>query len=68
MIMKEEHKCNSSMELLKRERYWIETLKATLNNNVPFRFSKELFFWICAHFIKGKVFIKPPILGIKKDR
>ena len=29
------------MELLKRERYWIETLKATLNNNVPCRSSKE---------------------------
>ena len=41
MILIEEYKCNSSMELLKRERYWIETLKATLNNNVPFRSSKE---------------------------
>ena len=35
MITIEEYSCNSKNELETRERYWFETLKATLNKKIP---------------------------------
>jgi len=41
MVMVEEYSCNSLLEATKRERYYIEELKATLNSNIPSRTKKE---------------------------
>jgi group I intron endonuclease len=41
MIMIEEYSCNSKLEAEKRERYYIEELKSTLNYNIPTRTIKE---------------------------
>lgn len=41
MILVEKYECNDKLELLKRERYWIETLGATLNKIIPTRSDKE---------------------------
>lgn len=41
MIEIEKYPCNDFNEALKRERYWIETLKATLNKVIPTRTKKE---------------------------
>ena len=41
LILIEEYPCNSKFELHKRERYWIEKLKGSLNNNIPTRTRKE---------------------------
>ena len=41
MIMIEEYSCNSKLEAEKRERYFIEELKATLNIVIPTRTKKE---------------------------
>jgi hypothetical protein len=41
MIMIEEYPCNSLLEALKQERYWIEKFKATLNMTIPSRTFKE---------------------------
>jgi hypothetical protein len=41
MIEVEKFPCNDKNEALKRERYWIETLKATLNIKKPLRTKKE---------------------------
>jgi hypothetical protein len=41
MIEIEKHPCNDSREACKRERYWLETLEATLNSNVPSRTAQE---------------------------
>lgn len=41
MIEIEKYPCNDLNEALKRERYWIETLKATLNKVIPSRTQKE---------------------------
>jgi group I intron endonuclease len=38
----EEYPCTSKKELESRERYWIETLKPTLNKNIPSRTLEEL--------------------------
>jgi predicted GIY-YIG superfamily endonuclease len=35
MIMVEEYSCENSIQSATRERYWLETLRATLNINVP---------------------------------
>ena len=41
MIEIEKFPCNDKNEALKQERYWIETLKSTLNKVIPSRTSKE---------------------------
>lgn len=41
MIELEKFSCNDFNEACSRERYWLETLKATLNSNVPNRSIKE---------------------------
>ena len=41
IVLVEEYACDNKMELERRERYWIETLKATLNMRVPTRTDKE---------------------------
>jgi hypothetical protein len=41
MIMVEKIECADSMEATARERYWFETLGATLNGNVPNRCQQE---------------------------
>jgi len=41
MVLIQKYPCNDKLELRKRERYWIETLKSTLNCNIPTRTSKE---------------------------
>jgi hypothetical protein len=41
MIEIEKYNCNDVNEALKRERYWIEELKATLNKCIPSRTQKE---------------------------
>jgi hypothetical protein len=41
MIEIEKFPCTDSLEARKRERYWIETLKATLNCNIPSRTKSE---------------------------
>jgi len=43
MIMVEEFPCGSKLEASKRERYWIEELKATLNKNIPSRTGTEYY-------------------------
>jgi hypothetical protein len=40
MVLVEKYDCNDKLELHKQERYWIETLGATLNVKIPYR-SKE---------------------------
>lgn len=41
IVLVEEYECNNKMELERRERYWIETLKPSLNKVVPTRTTKE---------------------------
>jgi hypothetical protein len=41
MIEIEKYKCNDKLEACKRERYWIENLKASLNKVIPSRTQKE---------------------------
>jgi hypothetical protein len=41
MIMVEKYPCNDKLELLKKEREVFETLKATLNSEIPSRTQKE---------------------------
>jgi hypothetical protein len=43
MIEVEKFPCDNMHEALKRERYWIETLNATLNKVLPTRTQKEYF-------------------------
>lgn len=50
MIEVEKFPCNDLNEALKRERYWIETLKATLNMVKPLRTKKE-------HYEDNKILI-----------
>jgi hypothetical protein len=41
MVMIEEYACDNKMKLCKQERYWIETLKASLNSHNPNRINVE---------------------------
>ena len=41
MIEIEKYPCNDNNEASTRERFWLETLKATLNNNIPSRTVQE---------------------------
>lgn len=41
IILIEKYPCSDNMDLLKRERYWIEELKPSLNKVVPTRTDKE---------------------------
>ena len=41
IILIEEYPCENKMELERRERYWIEELKPTLNRIIPTRTGKE---------------------------
>jgi hypothetical protein len=41
LVLIEYYNCNNKLELEKRERYYIEELKATLNKQVPTRTQKE---------------------------
>lgn len=41
MVLVEEYPCENKLQALKRERYWIEKLNATLNQNIPSRTRKE---------------------------
>ena len=41
MIEIEKYNCNNINDACKRERYWIETLNATLNMVIPTRTAKE---------------------------
>lgn len=41
IILIEEYECENKMELERRERYWIEELKASLNQRIPTRTNKE---------------------------
>ena len=41
MIKIEKYNCNDSNQACTSERYWIETLKSTLNSNIPSRTAKE---------------------------
>ena len=41
IILIEKYECKCKEQLHSRERYWIETLKAELNSNIPTRTNKE---------------------------
>jgi hypothetical protein len=41
MIEIEKYNCNDKLEACKRERYWIETFKASLNKQIPSRYKDE---------------------------
>lgn len=41
IVLIEEYPCNNKMELLRRERYWIEKCKSSLNHNIPSRTRQE---------------------------
>jgi hypothetical protein len=41
MIMIEEYPCNNLLEARQRERYWYETLNATLNSVIPYTTKEE---------------------------
>ena len=41
MVLVEKYPCETSLEKLKRERYWYETLGATLNKQVPSQTQQE---------------------------
>lgn len=41
IVLVEEYACENKMELERRERYWIETLKPTLNRQLPTRTRQE---------------------------
>lgn len=41
IVLIEEYPCNNKMELERRERYWIEQLKPTLNRYIPTRTTAE---------------------------
>lgn len=41
MVMVEEYPCDNKLQCHQRERYWIESLHATLNVNIPSRTAKE---------------------------
>jgi len=41
MVMIEQHSCENKLEAHKRERYWLETLNATLNIQIPSRTDEE---------------------------
>ena len=41
MILIEEYECENKLQAEQRERYWVETLKAELNTNIPGRTIKE---------------------------
>lgn len=41
MIEIEKYSCKGRLEACKRERYWVETLHATLNSNIPSRTKKQ---------------------------
>lgn len=43
IILIEQFKCENKMELERRERYWIETLKPELNKNIPTRTDREYY-------------------------
>ena len=43
MVLVEAYPCDNKLEALKRERYWIKELNATLNKNIPSRTMNE---WI----------------------
>ena len=43
MILIENFPCDTKLELHKRERYWLETLGATLNKEIPSRSKKEYY-------------------------
>ena len=43
MVLLEKYPCNDKYELTKRERYWTEELKASLNSNVPSRTQEEYY-------------------------
>ena len=43
MILVEEFSCENKMQKLKRERYWLEELKASLNGTIPGRDEKEYY-------------------------
>lgn len=43
MIMLEEFSCENKLQAEQRERYWLETLKATLNIGIPTRTKQEYY-------------------------
>ena len=43
IILIETYPCNSKAELEKRERYWFDKFKPSLNSNVPFKVMPEYF-------------------------
>ncbi len=43
MVLIEYYACDTSLELVSRERYWIETLKASLNTAIPTRTQQEYY-------------------------
>ena len=43
MILIEEYSCGNKLQATQRERHWIETLNATLNQNIPSRTQQEWF-------------------------
>jgi hypothetical protein len=42
MILIETYSCSNRLELEKRERFWIETMKSTLNKVIPGHYKEEL--------------------------
>src|ERR1700752_274161 len=42
MIMVEEYPCENNLQKLQRERYWIETLQAKLNIQIPILTKEEI--------------------------
>lgn len=43
MILVEEYSCENKLQAEQRERYWIETLNANLNRNIPSRTKQEYY-------------------------
>lgn len=41
MVMVEDYKCENKLQACQRERYWIETLKSSLNTVIPLRTKQE---------------------------
>lgn len=51
IILIEEVPCENKMELLRRERYWIETLKPTLNKLLPLEYADKA----TEHYFKARL-------------
>ena len=55
MVLVEKYPCNSKIELHQRERYWMETLKSSLNMSIPCRSKTE---YLALHKVEKSTYDK----------